>query len=306
MNQFPREIAQIVKRRLQETGDSSDIVEIQAVSGGYINRVVRIDTHKCRYLLKWNEEPLPGLFSCEAQGLEKLSSTHTVKVPAVLAVGEHENRRPGYILLEWLEGPEGVKANYEVLGRQVALLHKNDVPLQPSCAYGLENDNYQGPARQYNGWDSDWVNFYVEKRLVPQMETCYRKGYLSVWRRKKLEWICNNLGRWLTNVERRPSLLHGDLWQGNVLVAPDGEPALIDPAVYYGDREAEIAYTQIFNGSFEPAFYLAYDEFWRLEPGFEERRDLYNLYHMINHVNIFGEEYGAFLDGVLQRYAGSD
>jgi fructosamine-3-kinase len=156
---------------------------------------------------------------------------------------------------------------------------------------------------QPNGWMASWPEFFRERRLRIQGELARRNGRLEGQRARQLERLLDRLDTWLGDHAPRPALLHGDLWGGNVLIGPGGAPALIDPAVFYGDREAELAYTALFGG-FPDAFYRAYDETWPLPAGWRERRELYNLYHLLNHLNHFGESYGAEVDSVLRRYAG--
>jgi fructosamine-3-kinase len=145
------------------------------------------------------------------------------------------------------------------------------------------------------------VDFFRESRLGYQMELARRSGYLLGGRARLLEKLLARLENWLP-VQPPASLLHGDLWGGNWLTTAQGEPALIDPAVYYGHREAELAFTELFGG-FPAAFYHAYEEAWPLDAGYVERKALYNLYHLLNHLNLFGEGYGGQVDAILRRYA---
>jgi fructosamine-3-kinase len=185
---------------------------------------------------------------------------------------------------------------FEALGRQLAMLHRATAP-----AYGLDHDNYLGIMPQLNSWMESWAAFFRERRLRVQVELARRKGHLSGQRARRMERLLDQLDTWLGGHTPPSSLLHGDLWGGNVLAGPGGAPALIDPAVSYGDREAELAYTALFGG-FPAAFYRAYDEAWPLPDGWQERRDLYNLYHLVNHLNHFGERYGEAVDVVLRQY----
>jgi len=282
---------------LESLGDASPIQSARPVGGGCINNGMRLQTQNETYFLKWNSDSLPGMFPAEAYGLSLLAQTHTVRVPAVLGLDDAPFQRPAFILLEWLDGPQPDQA---ALGEQVAEMHRLGFSPRTPPAYGLDQDNYIGSTPQRNGWEEDWITFYCERRLRPQAELARRNGRLPTGRRQRLELLMERLDRWLGGVERRPSLLHGDLWGGNVIAGPRGG-ALIDPAVYYGDREADLAFTELFGG-FSSRFYQAYQAVWPLEPGYRERRDLYNLYHLLNHLNLFGESYGGEVDSVLRWY----
>ncbi len=300
MSIFPAALKRPLRDALRSIGDESAIESGRPVGGGCINNAMRLDTGRRSYLLKWNADPLPDMFPVEVEGLRELHATHTVRVPEPYAAANPQDGAPGFILMEWLEAPPGHrKIDFEQLGRQLAEMHRHGPPGMETPAYGLGYDNYIGPTRQINGWDADWVSFYRERRLRPQMELAQRNGRMPSERRLRLERLMGRLDEWLGGVERQPALIHGDLWGGNVMAGPGGAPALIDPAIYYADREAELAYTELFGG-FEPAFYAAYREAWPLAPGYKERRDLYNLYHLLNHLNIFGETYGYQVDAVLR------
>lgn len=297
---LPDTLQHAVAAALRDLGDTTPIQQTQAVGGGCINHATRLATARATYLLKWNPAPLPNLFATEARGLALLQAAAAVRVPAVLATAEATAAAPAYILLEWLDGPTPPTSPtaQAALGQQLAALHR-----ATAAAYGLDHDNYLGSSPQYNGWQPDWVAFFRERRLMPQTALAAQHGLLPTARRRRLERLIARLDEWLVGVERRPALLHGDLWGGNVIAGPGGPPALIDPAAYYGDREAEMAYTQLFGG-FSSHFYRAYQEHWPLAPGYPDRRDLYNLYHLLNHLNIFGEGYGAQVDRVVAHYVG--
>jgi fructosamine-3-kinase len=239
------------------------------------------------------------MFECEARGLDQIRATNTVRVPVVYTAREARGGSPAFILLEWLEGSRS--GDYGRLGEQIAALHRQGTSPQRPPAYGLDHDNYIGSTPQRNAWEIEWVTFFRDYRLKPQMELAERNHRLPAQRRQKIESLIQRLPDLLDGVERRPSLIHGDLWGGNVIPAQDGL-AIIDPAVSYSDREAEIAYTELFGG-FSARFYAAYQSVWPLDPGYAERRDLYNLYHLLNHLNLFGESYGYQVDSVLKFYA---
>ncbi len=300
---LPAGLEEPVGAALRNLGDGSRIRSAQPVGGGCINNAMRLQTGQGRYLLKYNPDAPPGLFEYEARGLEQIAATHTVRVPAVLAYQAASDRYPAWILLEWLEGPRS--GDYARLGERVAELHHQGASPHGNSpqglpAYGLGYDNYLGSTLQVNRWEPDWARFFARCRLRPQMELALRGGRLPGERRRRLERVIERLPGLLGGVERRPALIHGDLWGGNVIPGPDGL-ALIDPAISYSDREAEIAYTELFGG-FSARFYAGYQSAWPLDPGYPERRDLYNLYHLLNHLNLFGESYGGHVDAVAARY----
>ncbi len=300
MTPIPAPLVTALTSTLRAAGDHTALTSVQAIGGGCINLAYRLTTAQGTYFLKWNPQALPGMFSAEAHGLTLICSTRTIRVPTVVAVAEASADCPAYIMLEWLEDSNGTASHMDqaLLGTQLAAMHRATMP-----AYGLDQDNYLGSTLQYNDWDDDWIRFFRERRLRPQIELAQRNGRLPSQRRKGLERLLEHLDQWLSGIERQPALLHGDLWAGNVLSLPDGTPALIDPAIYYGDREAELAYTGLFGG-FHDRFMAAYQEAWPLAPDYADRCDLYNLYHLLNHLNLFGERYGAQIDAVVQRYIG--
>ncbi len=298
MSGLPDLLRQPILYLLSNLGDRSGILTAQPVGGGCINHATRLETRQGRYLLKWNAAPLPGMFVAEAHGLAALSGTRTVRVPVVYGHSEAHQGLPAFILLEWLEGSRS--ADQGTLGEQLAELHRQGISLKTPPAYGLDQDNYIGSTPQVNAWEQDWATFFANCRLRPQMDLARRNGRLPSDRRRRLETLIDALPGLLSGVERQPALIHGDLWGGNVIPGPDGL-ALIDPAISYSDREAEIAYTELFGG-FSTRFYAAYQATWPLDPGYRQRRDLYNLYHLLNHLNLFGESYGAQVDTILRWY----
>jgi fructosamine-3-kinase len=290
-------LPQLLTTAIQDALDTQ-ILKISAVSGGDISQAARATLAEGReVLIKWNASALPGLFTAEWRGLALLQSSNTLRVPEVLAHREPVDNCPGFIVMEWLERGASSYEVAAVLGRGLATMHR-----VTADSFGLDHDNYIGANSQPNQPAADWVTFYREQRLGFQLELARRNGYLHRERAGRLEKVMTRLGDWLP-VQPGASLLHGDLWGGNWLVTASGEPALIDPAVYYGHREADLAFTELFGG-FPAAFYRAYEQAWPLEAGYEARKDLYNLYHLLNHLNLFGEGYGGQVDAILRRYAG--
>ncbi len=267
---------------------------IAPVGGGDINEAARVETPDARYFVKWNFQPRPRLFEAEARGLSLLAAAAALRVPRVVAVID----RPAALVLEWIDLGSNKAAAAEALGRGLARQHRSTAE-----AHGLDHDNYIGATLQRNTPSRSWIEFYRDRRLGAQRDLAHRNGHLTPDRARRLDRVMARLDQWIDDSQVTPSLLHGDLWGGNYLVDARGNPVLIDPAVYYGDREAEIAFTELFGG-FGARFYAAYDEAWPLDRGYAGRRDLYNLYHLLNHLNLFGEAYGGSVDAILRYYAG--
>jgi len=268
------------------------------VGGGDISNAARVHlAGGGQALVKWHTAAPPGLFTAERRGLELLHSAEALRVPQVLAQSEASNNCPAYIAMEWLGRGSGASDVAAALGRGLAKMHRVTGP-----HFGLDHDNFIGANPQPNQPSDNWVTFFGEQRLGFQMELAGKNGLLPGRRAQQLEKLLARLDTWLPDTPPA-SLLHGDLWGGNWLTTQAGQPALIDPAVYYGHREAELAFTQLFGG-FPQDFYDAYNRAWPLDSGYAERKDLYNLYHLLNHLNLFGRGYGGSVDSVLRRYVG--
>lgn len=221
-------------------------------------------------------------FEAEAAGLEALRKAGAVRVPAVHSLGVTDGR--ACIELEFLDLRGLDRASGALLGRQLAELHRH-----VADRYGFDNDNYIGGSVQENSWRNEWPKFYAERRLRPQLRWAIEHG-MDRKLAEQGESLASRLSAFFLDYRPRPSLLHGDLWGGNASALPDGTPVIFDPAVYYGDREADIAMTELFGG-FPDSFHAAYRESWPLDPGYEVRKTLYNLYHVLNHFNLFGAGY---------------
>lgn len=267
---------------------------VTPAGGGDINEAAQVETWDARYFVKWNFQPRPRMFEAEARGLNLLATAAALRIPRVIAVIE----QPAALVLEWIDLGSNKSAAAEALGRGLAQQHRSTAQL-----YGLDHDNFIGSTPQHNTPSRSWLEFHRDQRLGTQRDLAQRNGHLTPDRARRLDRMSARLDQWIDDAKVVPSLLHGDLWGGNYLIDAQGNPVLIDPAVYYGDREAEMAFTELFGG-FGARFYAAYNEAWPLDRGYADRRDLYNLYHLLNHLNLFGEGYGASVDAILRRYAG--
>jgi len=278
------------------TSQLGPVAAATPVGGGDISQAARLQLASgTQVVVKWRSGLLPGLFTAERAGLELLHSAGALRVPAILAQAEATAFCPAFIVLEWLEPGSKSAASAAALGTGLAAQHH-----VLGAVFGLDHDNFIGANPQPNRQMDNWVDFFREQRLGFQMALAGRNGFLPASRARRLESLLKRLADWLPP-QPAASLLHGDLWGGNWLTTASGQPALIDPAVYYGHREADLAFTELFGG-FPGDFYAAYKAAWPLEPGYEERKDLYNLYHLLNHLNLFGEGYGGSVDSILRRY----
>ena len=262
------------------------------VAGGSINRCYRWPTGSGPVFLKVADGAAAAMLEAEAAGLAELARARAVRVPQVLACGRAG--ASAFLALEWLEAGTASEASAERLGRQLAAQHAVSAP-----HHGWWRDNTIGSTPQANATTASWAEFFRERRLRPQLALAVSRGFgalLEAPGERLLEGVEALLGAH----RPQPALLHGDLWGGNWLATPDGNPAIFDPAVYYGDRETDIAMTELFGG-FGPRFYRAYAAVAPLPPGAELRRELYNLYHVLNHANLFGGGYAASARRMIER-----
>lgn len=284
-----------LQKLLVQLGDSSTLKSIQPVSGGSINQAYKVQTEKRLYFLKTNQGIPRNFFLREKQGLELLRQTQTISVPKVYGEWYDSKKPQGILVLEWISG-EISKKTEQILGRKLAQLH-----LAHGTQFGLETNNYLGYLPQSNIWCSDWVAFYRDHRIRPQVELGKKRNRIQGKRLSRCEKLMERMDT-LLNHAPKPSLLHGDLWGGNWIVGPNGEPYLIDPAVYYGDHELELAFTECFGG-FSESFYQSYQEVNPISKTYPERKPLYQLYFLLAHLNLFGEIYGPQVDRILSLYS---
>ncbi|MCD7946513.1 MAG: fructosamine kinase family protein [Clostridiales bacterium] len=285
-------------------GENLHITGRQAVSGGDINRAYRLAlSDGTAVFMKCNTVANRDFFRAEVDGLNALRAAHTIGVPEPLATGTDRQQGVSFLLMEYLAPSPQRKDYWETFGHELALLHRVStaglVSEDRSLSFGFRSDNYIGASRQINLPKAGWVDFFRDCRLYPQLRMAGQT--LDYGARKRCENLLQRLDALLVEPEF-PSLLHGDLWSGNAAGGPDGRAWIFDPAAYVGHFEAELAMTELFGG-FPATFYKAYHEVNPIDPGYTERRDLYNLYHLLNHLNLFGGSYLGAVRGILNRYA---
>ncbi len=262
-----------------------------AVGGGSINEAYRLEgTDGTCYFLKLNHTRHLPMFVAEAAGLEAIAATDTIRVPRPIAHGSADGQ--SYLVLEHLE--LGTHGNARMLGEQLAALHRCC-----SSQYGFAQDNFIGTTPQANTWNDDWIDFWRERRLGFQLSLAAQNGFGGQLQRLG-EKLMDALPAFFADYSPQPSLLHGDLWSGNHAFLADGSPAIFDPAAYYGDRECDLAMSELFGG-YSADFYAAYRTAFPLDAGYATRRDLYNLYHILNHANLFGGGYARQAEQMMQR-----
>ena len=262
------------------TGRHFSIEQSQGVSGGDINTATRITAMGKEYFVKTNHLRFGDMFAAEAEGLKEMAASNTIRVPEIICYGD--DGAQCYIVMEYL--PLGGRPDSRLLGEQLAAMHKVTAE-----DYGWYRDNTIGATPQHNGVHNDWVSFWREQRLGFQLELAARNGYGGELQALG-DRLLDGFGVLFSDYTPPASMLHGDLWSGNYGGLTGGEPVIFDPAFYYGDREADIAMTTLFGG-FSADFYAAYQNAWPLDDGYRVRKTFYNLYHIINHANLFGGGY---------------
>lgn len=276
-----------IGHQIQEvTGVRFKVDECHSVSGGSINEAFRISDGQQHYFVKLNQVSKVEMFEAEALGLQALAASCSMRIPQMIGWGTTDNR--SYIILEWLDlGRSSSASGWNELGRQLAYLHRAAKP-DRSQRFGWDQNNTIGSTPQPNPWAHNWATFFAESRIGYQLQLAQRRGVSFGQSAQLLDAIPDLLGH-----SPVPSLVHGDLWSGNAGFSAEGEPVIFDPAVYWGDREVDIAMTELFGG-FPSSFYEGYQSVWPLDAGYQQRKVLYNLYHILNHFNLFGGGgYGA-------------
>ena len=272
------EIAQAIT---QATKKEFAIANTKSVSGGCINQGYKISGNDAEYFVKLNQASQVEMFVAEALGLKQMYATNAITIPKPICWGTVDNS--SYIVLQWLNLGRGSNESWTEMGRQLAAMHRQGT----NSNFGFEVNNTIGSTPQINSWLDNWAEFFAEQRIGYQLKLAKRNGGNFPDTNKVINAVKNHL------IDRQPeaSILHGDLWSGNAAITSDGAPVIFDPATYYGDRETDLAMTELFGG-FSAAFYRGYNQVWQLDSGYQQRKSIYNLYHILNHFNLFGGGYG--------------
>ncbi len=275
------------------TGSPFAVRARRAVGGGCINSAEVLSDGTRGYFVKSNRAEGRALFEAESDGLAALAAAGAIRVPRPVCHGVCDGT--AYLVLELLD--LGGRSDCARAGRALADLHRS-APRDGSGSFGWHRDNFIGSTPQANGPDPDWVRFWRDRRLGPQLALAAANGHARGLQIAG-DRLLSGLGALIGHCPA-PALLHGDLWGGNLGYLPGGEPVIYDPAVYYGDREADLAMTELFGG-FGRDFYAAYRDVWPVDPGYGVRKHLYNLYHVLNHLNLFGGGYLGQARGMIDR-----
>lgn len=277
----------------QTTGKELNVQHLEMQSGGCINMSVKAVTDQGHYFVKWNELSFEDMFKKEAKGLQVLRETGAISVPEVLGIGQVEEK--AFMVQEFLERAVGTLEDHQQLGERMARLHQ-----VKATQHGFEEANFIGKLYQKNESHENWVTFFIENRLNVQLGLAIYNQEVNTSFVEEMKAFFQKLPELIP--DSSPSLLHGDLWNGNVMFTKKG-PAIFDPAVYFGAREMDIAMTKLFGG-FDQAFYEAYEDNYPLSSDFEELVDVYNLYPLMVHVNLFGAHAGYLnkVKQIINRY----
>lgn len=273
------------------TGDDFVVRKCLAVGGGCINSTYSVGDGARRFFVKLNRISGLAMFEAEADGLREIEATGVIRVPHPVNAGVAEDS--AFLVLEYVDFGDGGKGRAEDLGRQLADLHR-----VTAAQHGWRRDNTIGATPQINTPVVSWPEFWRDRRLGRQLALAESNGYGGALQCKG-ERLLARLEGFFAGYAPLPSLLHGDLWGGNYAYSVAGEPVIFDPAVYYGDREADLAMTELFGG-FPAAFHSAYREAYPLDSGYPVRKGLYNLYHLLNHLNMFGAGYLGQAEGMIE------
>lgn len=284
--------ADIAAQISASTGSAFVVGRTSSIGGGCINETHRIEGNGRRFFVKLNNADSLTMFEAEAAGLQEIHKSRTLCVPLPVCWGK--NRSNAWLVLEYLEIENSFSGNAAALGSGLAAMHRFS-----SEKFGWTRDNTIGATPQINTSSSRWIHFWREYRFGYQLRLAHANGYTGKLQTLG-EQLIVQLDCFFPGPEPAASLLHGDLWSGNYSFDRAGRPVLFDPAVYYGDRETDIAMTELFGG-FSTAFYAAYREAYPLDPGYATRKTLYNLYHVLNHLNLFGGGYLHQAEQMMNR-----
>ena len=276
----------------QADGIDFSVNKTRSIGGGSINSAYLLADSNHQYFVKTNSDRYADMFAAEAEGLVEMHKPDVIKVPRPVCWDTIGSTT--FIVLEYITFGRSNASSAQSFGEQIAALHK-----VTHSQFGWYRDNTIGSTPQLNTYNNNWVDFYREQRLLYQIKLAHMHGHKGQLH-KLGDKLCDRLEDFFTDYQPVPSLLHGDLWSGNYDYDESGSPVIFDPAVYYGDREADIAMTELFGG-FSPAFYDAYNAVFPLHDGYSVRKTLYNLYHILNHLNLFGSGYYSQAISIMQR-----
>lgn len=285
-------IDQLTKILRQSIGNSIQILSCDLVGGGCINQCYHLVTDDRAYFVKCNERSYLDMFEKEHEALVALAAHANLLIPKPINSGKVGN--DSYLVMEFIESSSQSTYYWERLGEGLAGMHR-----QTKNLFGWETDNYIGRLPQSNKWHQSWTKYFVQERLRPQIKLARDSRILPPDVQIDLEKLCGRMDQYI--VPGLPAFLHGDLWSGNLMTGPLGEPCLVDPSVYYGHREIELAFTRLFGG-FDERFYQTYNQCYPLEAGFQQRFDIYNIYPLMVHLNLFGRSYLSEIKQILRKY----
>ncbi len=292
LHDVPPDVRRLVTALLSERSNI-ELIDFSYHAGGCINNGGKLTTSSGDYFLKWNSSTTyPAMFEAEAKGLKLLRRPEVIFIPEVIGHGESDSHQ--FLLIEYIHQAPRSRLYWRDLGIQLAALHGHS-----HTEYGLDHNNYIGSLPQSNRQHKSWIDFFVEERVNFQLRLAVECGRASQSWVQRFDKLYSKLPSLMP--AELPALLHGDLWGGNLITSSNGDPALIDPAVYYGHREADLSMTRLFGG-FDPEFYRSYENALPLAPGFEDRVGLYNLYPLLVHLNLFGSAYESSILTVLRRF----
>ncbi|MCA2504304.1 MAG: fructosamine kinase family protein [Microcystis sp. M54BS1] len=281
---------QIARHIAQTTEKPFEIEKSHPVSGGCINQGYAVSGNGLIYFVKINQANQEAMFAAEALGLKQIHATKTIRVPEPICWGIAE--KSSYLVLEWLEFGGGNSQSWEKMGQNLAHLHQVSL----SDRFGWHCNNTIGSTPQINTISNNWADFFAHQRIGYQLRLAKERGGNF----PDEDQVIPAISEILSQHQPHPSLVHGDLWSGNAAITVDGEPVILDPATYWGDREVDLAMTELFGG-FPAAFYRGYNDVFPLDAGYQKRKTLYNLYHILNHFNLFGGGYASQANRMLQE-----
>jgi protein-ribulosamine 3-kinase len=282
----------IIEQIEKASGIPFKLINAHALAGGDINTAYCLLGADRSYFIKFNRADKVDMFIAEEAGLAEIASTQTIKVPTPIVHGQTSEH--AFLILEYIEFGKNRKTSQSLLGQQLAMLHRQRQPY-----FGWHRDNTIGSTPQPNSREVDWLAFLRKNRFQHQLNLAAAKGYRGHLQTMGVH-LCDRLTGFFSGYVPQPSLLHGDLWSGNTAVDTGGNPVIFDPACYYGDREADLAMTELFGG-FNADFYAAYRESYPLDLGYSTRKTLYNLYHILNHLNLFGSGYLSQAENMMSK-----